>query len=433
MNPQLKKLTNGLPIILVPMKGSESLTVMVLANTGSRFEPQGKEGLAHFFEHIVFKGTANFPTAQKLAAAIDGLGADFNAFTSHEYTGYFVKAAAKHTATALDVVSDMLLRPKLRTEDVEREKGVIIEEINMYHDQPASHVSNLFNQLAYQGSGLGHNIVGTKETVSAIKADDFKAFLKQWYGLPNLVLVLAGKDTVVNDPKTLKLAEEMFSKSTESRAAEKQVINSFLADPDLADSRLQVENRETQQAHFVLGWPGINRSDERKYAMSVLSAVVGGNMSSRLFTEVREKRGLCYYVHSVTDQFHDKGMVGVAAGVDPQRVKEAIGVSAAEFHKIATGKQKISKTELSRAQEYLIGKWALNMEDSSSVAQFVGLRQVLLNELISLEEMIKRIQAVTIPELTELAQELIKPGEARLALIGPHKDKQVFQDLIKDL
>ncbi len=433
MNPKLHQLSNGLSVITAPMKGVESLTVMLLANTGSRFEPIGKEGLAHFLEHMVFKGTKKYLTAQKLAATIDALGADFNAFTSHEYAGYYVKAAAKHLSTAVDVLSDMLLQPTLNEEDIEREKGVIVEEINMYHDQPASHVGNLFARMVYQGSGLGHDIIGTKDSVTAIKSADFRAFLSQWYGLGNLVLVLAGKAEVVESAETLKLVEEMFDKKTEDRLEGKQEITELLSDDQLAKQRLHLEQRETQQAHFILAWPGINRTDERKYAAYVLSALMGGNMSSRLFTEVREKRGLCYYVRSTTDQFHDKGIFGVSAGVDPGRVEEAIQVSADEFHKLATGKQKLTKSELSRAQEYLIGKWALNMEDSDTMAQFVGLRQVLLGEIETVQEMMRKIQAVTLEEVNQVARELILPGEARLALIGPYDDQDKFGELIKNL
>lgn len=433
MQPNLKKLANGLSVITVPMTGIESLTAMVLVNTGSRYEVAGKEGIAHFFEHIVFKGTKRYPTAQKLAATVDGLGANFNAFTSQEYTGYYVKAAAKHLPKALDVVSDMLLAPAIRDEDVAREKGVIIEEINMYHDQPARHIANLFDRMVFQGSGLGHDIIGTKETVSAITSADFRAFLSQWYGLSNMVLVLAGKASVVEDPATLTLVEEFFSKDGGERANTFQSTAPFLGDLSLGPQRLHVEFRDTQQAHFILGWPGINRFDSDRYTLAVLETILGGNMSSRLFIEVREKRGLCYYVNAVSDEFHDKGVVGVAAGVDPARVEEAITVSAAEFHKLADGRKKVSKTELKRAQEYLVGKWALSMEDSDFVAQFAGLRKILRNEVTSVDAILKKIQAVTLEDLDRLAKRLVQPGEARLAIIGPYKDSKPFEKLLKSL
>lgn len=433
MRPTLTQLDIGLPVMTVSMPGIESLTVMAVVNTGSRFEPKGKEGLAHFFEHIVFKGTKRYPTAQKLSATIDGLGADFNAFTSHEYTGYYVKAAAKHLHTALDVVSDMLLAPMLREADVQREKSVIAEEINMYYDSPARYISDLFGRMVYQGSGLGHDVIGTKETVAGISAADFRAFLGQWYGLPNMVVVLAGKKSLVEDPKTMAAVREFFSKESDDRVAKFAAVKPFLSDSKLAKQRLHLEFRDTQQAHFILAWPGIKAKSLDRYAMAVLSALIGGYMSSRLFIEVREKRGLSYYVHSMTDQFHDRGVIGVAAGVDPARLDEAITVSAGEFHKLATGKRAVTKSELTRAQEYLVGKWALSMEDSDAMAQFAGLRKILLNEVSSVQEVMERIQAVSLGDVARLAKRLILPGEARLALIGPYKDQARFAKLIKGL
>lgn len=433
MQPTLHTLSNGLPMITVPMPGIESLTAMVVVNTGSRFEAAGKEGIAHFFEHIVFKGTKRYPTAQKLSSTIDGLGADFNAFTSQEYTGYYVKAAAKHLAKALDVISDMLLEPRLREADVTREKGVIVEEINMYHDTPSSHIANIFDRMVYGGSGLGHDIIGSKETVLGLTSADFRAFLSQWYGLPNMVLVLAGKTAVVVDSKTLTLVEEMFSKAGGKRADSLQPVKPFLSAGSLSPARLHLEYRKTQQAHFVLAWPGIDRGDPARYALAVLEVILGGNMSSRLFTEVREKRGLCYYVHARAEEFHDMGTLGVAAGVDPARIDEAITVSADEFHKLADGRQRVTKIELKRAQEYLVGKSTLEMEDSDAVAQFAGLRKILLNEVSTIQEVMGKIQAVTLEDVERLAKRLVKKGEARLALIGPYKDKARFAKLLKGL
>ena len=433
MNPQFTKLANGLSVIIIPMKGVESLTVMALVNTGARFEPRGKEGLAHFFEHIVFKGTEKYPTAQKLSAAVDNLGADFNAFTNHEYTGYYVKAAAKHLTVALDVVSDLLLSPLIRPKDVEREKGVIVEEINMYHDTPIRHVDNLFSQLVYQGSSLGHNVVGTKQTVQAITSADFKTFIQQWYGLSNMVLVLSGKASAVENPATLKLIEKMFNKNQNGRRQQHQDIQPFLSDESLAAERFKLESRQTQQAHFILGWPGIKRNHPDRHTLSVLSVILGGNMSSRLFTEVREKRGLCYYIHSKVDQYHDKGLLGMMAGVDPARIIEAIQVSTDVFQRMADHSQKLTKTELKRAQEYLIGKLVLSMEDSDFVAQFVGLRKILLNKITTPQETIKKIQSVTLEQVMILAERLIKSGELRLALIGPYQDERKFTDLLKKL
>ncbi len=431
MTSQKLTLKNGLPVLLLPMAGVESITAMVLTNTGSRYETDQQFGIAHFFEHIVFKGTKNYQTAQKLAATIDALGAEFNAFTSNEYTGYYVKTAAKHVETSLDVLSDMLLQPKLNEADIEREKGVIIEEMNMYEDTPARHVDNLFNRMVFKGTGLGHDILGTKETVSQITKADFEVFLSQWYGLPNMLLVLAGKATSVLDEKLHQKIESLFAKETTQRAAQVDIKSQFFAG-NLAGDRLWLEHKATQQAHFIIGWQSLKRNDPQRYALAVASTVLGANMSSRLFTEIREKRGLSYYVHSAVDQFHDTGIFGAAAGVDPKRVEEAISVAAQEFHKLANGEKPVTAEELSRAKESMIGSTILSLEDSSAVAQFYGLKEVLTGKLETLEEVTKKIQAVTIEDVQKIVTQLIKKNEMRLALIGPYKDQAKFNELIKD-
>lgn len=389
----------------------------MLANTGSRYESPDQKGIAHFFEHIVFKGTKKYPTAQDLASTIDGIGANFNAYTSKEYTGYFVHAASHHLTTALDVLSEMMLQPLLRQEDIDREKGVIIEELNMYVDQPMSHVANQFDQLVFGDTGLGHDIIGTKETVSSVTTADFQSLLKQWYGLGNLVVVLAGNAKVIEDPATMKLVKANFSKDGGDRHPDWQDISNRL-DGAVQSDKLRVIHRQTDQAHFVLGWPGIKRGDDRKFAASLLATVLGGNMSSRLFSEVREQRGLGYYVHADVDTYHDTGMFGASAGVDPNRVDEALEVTIDQFHQAASGKRPITSVELQRAKDYVLGKTSLGLESSDSVAQYFGMRYLLLQKLDNVESIQDRIKAVTLDEVNQLVAELIQPGQLRLAIIG---------------
>lgn len=437
---RLDTLTNGLPVLSIPMPAIKSVTVLVLANTGSRYESADKQGIAHFFEHIVFKGTEKFPTAQELSSYIDAVGADFNAFTSKEYTGYYVKAASQHTGLALDVISDMLLRPQIRQSDIDREKGVIIEEINMYADTPARHVGDLFDNLYFKGTGLEHDIIGSKETVSGISSEDFKAFLKQWYGYGNLLLVMAGDDTVVGQLDTFDLIETYFAKTgpmTEGRVIGKQNIAEIIASEattagDLpVDQRIHLAEKKTEQAHFVLGWPGIHRMDPRRYAVSLLSTILGGPMSSRLFIEVREQRGLCYYIHADTDLYHDRGVLGVAAGVDPTRITEALKVTLDEFYAVTDGRKPITAAELQRAKDYVAGKMVLGLEDSESVAQFFGMRQLLTNQISSPDEVLEKIRAVTLDEVNQVARELIVPDQVRLTIIGPYSTAEEFAQLLR--
>ncbi len=410
------------------MASVKSATVLVLSNTGSRYEEREQFGIAHFFEHIVFKGTQSYPTAHDLSSTIDGIGADFNAFTSKEYTGYYVKAAARHLDLSLDVVSDMLLTPKLRQDDIDREKGVIIEELNMYVDMPARHINNIYDQLFYDGSGLAHDIIGTKETISGTTSERFQAFLRKWYGLGNLVVIVAGDASVVDDPKLLKKIEQAFAKGDVSdRANGKQDLSKYLSDSPVSDKRFHLEHRATEQAHFVLGWPGITRTSPEKYAAALLGIILGGNMSSRLFSEVRETRGLCYYVHSDVDMNHDGGNIGASAGVEIGRVEEAIEVTKDVCVSLADGSKPVTKQELEKAKEYAIGKFILSLEDSESVAQTFGMRELLLGEEIDVEELIAKYRAVNLDEVQAVAKKLISSDGMRLALIGPYQDEGKFK------
>lgn len=427
-----KKLSSGLQIIRVPMAGVESITVLALCNTGSRYETPAEEGIAHFFEHIVFKGTKNYPDAQILAGAIDEIGADFNAFTSKEYTGYYVKSASKHIERSLDVVSDMLLQPLIKEDDVQREKKVIIEEINMYQDMPKSQVGNIFETMVFEGSGLSHDILGSRETINAITRKHFLKFLKKWYSLGNLVLVIAGDAKVVNSEKTIPLVKKYFNKKHEERDSGRiDTIKLVSKELRISNKKLKLEYKKTEQAHLVLGWVGLNRDDERRYALTLLATVLGGNMSSRLFTEVREKRGLCYYVRSDNDYYHNTGIFGASAGVDPTRIDEAIQVILDEFSSLANGKNPITADELRKAKDYINGTMVLGLEDSRSVGQFFGLKQVLSDKISSPQEVLDKISKVTLAQVNKLAKDLIVPGEARLAVIGPYKSSKKFAKLIK--
>jgi predicted Zn-dependent peptidase len=428
---QLDTLKNGLQVLRIPMNSLQSVTVMALVNTGSRYEPEAKQGIAHFFEHIVFKGTEKFPTAHDLSHTIDSIGADFNAFTGKEYTGYYVKSAAEHLDLALDVVSDMLLTPRLRQEDIDREKGVIIEEMNMYRDMPQAHIANEFEEIIFAGTGVGHDIIGTKETVSSVTSQDFVDFLSQWYGPSNIILVVAGNAQKVNSDQTLQTIEQYFNKKmVGERQKVWQNIKPHQSDNIFSDQKFLLIPRQTEQAHFILGWPSIKRGDDKRYALALLSTILGEGMSSRLFSEVREKRGLCYYVGSSMSQFHDGGMIGARAGVDPSRVEEAIKVTINEFTQVVDGKKPITAQELTKAKDYTIGKTVLSLEDSESLAQYLGIKKLLLGTTETPEQVLEQLKKVTLEEVQDLAKELLKPGELRFGLIGDFEDEEKFKSII---
>lgn len=430
LNYSLTTLQSGLPVIRVPMPAVESVTVLVLCNTGSRYEKPEQYGIAHFFEHMVFKGTKKYSTAQILANTVDGIGADFNAFTGKEYTGYYVKSASQHLGLALDVVSDMLLAPALRQDDIDREKGVIVEELNLYLDTPHRHITDLFDNMVYQGNGLEHDIVGNKTTIRSLKSEDFQTFLQSWYGPGNMLLILAGDSRVVESEATMDQVRAAFAKDAGERVRNKIKLDQHLEKDPISRLKLHVEHKKTEQAHFVLGWPGINRRDPDRYALTLLSTILGGNMSSRLFTEVREKRGLCYYVHSDVDQVHDGGIFGASAGVDPNRIEEALQVAINEFTQLVDGPKPLTAAELTKAKDYIAGKMTLGLEDSESVAQFFGMKQLLLDKIETPEVAMAKLKAVNLEEVTAVAKRLIKPGQLRLAVIGPFTEKAKFEKLI---
>lgn len=413
------------------MPGVSSLTSLVLTNTGSRYEEPKEFGIAHFFEHMVFKGTPSYPNPQLLASAIDGIGADFNAFTSREYTGYYIKSASQHLELTLDVLSDMLLRPLLKQEDLERERGVIIEEMNMYKDNPMHHIANVFEETVWDGSGLSHDIIGTKETVGQVNRADFVNFLSKWYGMGNMLIILAGDEKVVMAEKTLGLVEKMFAKEVEhARQEGKQVAKNLEKDGFISSRRLVVVNRPTEQAHLIMGWPSLKRGHSRRHALSLLSVILGGSMSSRLFTEVREKRGLCYYVSSDVDYYRETGFFGASAGVETKRVNEAVEVIRQEFLQVADRSRSVTPEELARAKEYVAGKTLLSFEDSRSVGQFYGLKQLLLDKIETPEEVLAAIRAVTLEDVHSVANDLLQPEKLRLGVIGPYQEEQ-FMALVQ--
>jgi predicted Zn-dependent peptidase len=426
----LDTLPSGLQVIRVPLPAVQSVTVLALVNVGSRYEEPRLWGISHFLEHMVFKGTEKYPDAQSLAAAVDAIGAKFNAFTSKEYTGYYVKATSKGMDLALEVVSDMLMTPQLRQDDIDREKGVIIEEINMYADMPASHIGNIFEQMVYNQATIGHDIIGTKESVSALTSEDFAQHLKQWYGRSNIVLIVSGDETVVNQSNLLEKVDQLFQKGNAAERQSEKALSHLGSDP-FKNEKLHVELRKTEQAHFVMGFPALKRSHPQRHILSLLSVLLGGNMSSRLFSEVREKRGLCYYVHSDTDFYHDVGLFGASAGVDPRRVEEAVKVTADEFYALADGRKPVTAEELQRAKDYITGKFVLDLEDSESVAQYFGMKQLLLGKIETPQELLERYMSATLDELNQMARELIKKDALRFAVIGPFEDRSVFERAVE--
>jgi len=422
MKYKLTKLKNGLRVIAVPMASMESATVTVWVKVGSRFETPKTSGLSHFLEHIVFKGSKKRPSAKAISTAIDSFGGEFNASTSKEWTDFYIKAPVTRIDTACDVLADMVLNPLIKSSDVEREKGVICEEIAMYEDTPIAKIEDYFENLIYSGNSLGRDIAGTKDTIRGISRNDFLRYRTMYYGSNNVVVTIAGG---ISEKRALGLAEKYFGdlKKVDQKKAKKFAYK-------YTKPRVNLVSRKIEQAHLILGFFGNKRNLKTKYAEAVLASILGGGMSSRMFTEVREKRGLAYAVKTSADHLTDCGYLSTYAGVDLKRVDEAIRVILKEYYDISRQPSDISQKEFKKAKEYIKGHLALSLEDTTAVNSFFGLRELLDEEIELPETIYKKIDDVTIDEVLAVAKDLFKPEKLNLAITGPFKNKGRFQRLI---
>ncbi|OGV91970.1 hypothetical protein A3A66_04580 [Microgenomates group bacterium RIFCSPLOWO2_01_FULL_46_13] len=423
-NYRLTRLDSGLRLLTVPMPGLDSLTVLAMVGVGSRFEPAKEAGIAHFLEHMVFKGTVNYPSAMALSSAIDSVGGSYNAFTGKDYTGYYVKVAASHLELALDVISDMLLVPQLRPEDIEREKGVIVEEINMYEDEPQRKIADVYDTVVYGKTTLGSEIIGFKTTVNSLKSSHLTDFLNAWYNLGNVVLVVAGSSQVVSHPNLVQRVTKYFSKG-QPRSGQGQRRFGI---PPQTQTRVKLIHRPTEQAHFYLGVPGLTRQDKLRYVQTVLATVLGGNSSARLFNEIREKRGLAYYAYASSSFYQDTGSLYAFEGVDPKRIDDAIKVTLEQFASIS-GKD-LTKKEVNRAKQYLTGKLTLDWEDSHAVAITYARKLVLEDKIETPDDILRHLDQVQPAGIRRLARQIFVPSRLNLALIGPYKEEGRFRKLV---
>ena len=421
MPPVLSTLSNGASLLRIPMPAVKSVTVLALVNAGRRYEPEEWAGISHFLEHMVFKGTQNFANSQELSAAIDNVGGEFNAFTSKEYTGYYVKLASRYLDVARNVVSDMLCTPKLRPEDITREAQVIREEISMYEDMPMRRIGDVYDELLYNGNLQGE-VLGEKETIARLTRDNFVEYISTWYGFENVVFVVAGDENVVGDEALVSKVEEYLAKGGGERQSHEH--DSFFENNHYGTEKKRIITKETEQAHFVLGMPSFSRKDKRRYALSLFSTLLGRTMSSRLFTEIRDNRGLCYYVRSNTDFYHDAGSFDVAAGVDPHRIEEAITATRQELLQ-AIDSRPVTELELKGARQNMIGGLFLELEDTQSVAYWYGLKYLLEGVLETEQEVIQKLEKVTLEEVNQVAKDIIQEDQIRLALIGPFKEEDL--------
>lgn len=414
------KLKSGLNLIHAPIKG-KAVTLLVMIRVGSKYEEDKIAGLSHFLEHMFFKGTDKRPNTKAISEYLDEVGGEYNAFTSKEYTGFYAKVAKEHIERAYDFISDILLNSKFREEDIEREKGVIIEEMNMYQDNPMVYVGEKFEELLYKGQSAGRLIIGNKKSVNATKKTDFEDYYKKHYLASNMVLCLAGD---IEEGKFRDLSKKYFKeiKSGET-IKKKRVIDKQNG------SKVLLMNKKTDQTHFCLGFRAYNIFNRKKYALKILSTILGETMSSKLFLEVREKLGLCYYIRSAIETYTDSGYFIVQAGVDNMKINKAISATINEFKKILD--KGISDKDINKAKEYIRGKMMIGLETSDELASFLTNQKILKDEIKTEEELFKNIEKVTKKDIEEVAFEVFADNKLNLSIIGPHKDKNKFEKILK--
>ncbi len=423
MKYTLHTLSNGLKVVLVPITEMASATTLVMVGAGSRYENRANSGVSHFLEHMAFKGTKNRPTAREISSLIDGIGAESNAFTSKEITGYYIKSSYEHVDLALDVLSDMLSNLLLDPEEIKRESGVILEEINLNEDTPTRKIGDIYEHVLYGDTPMGWDIAGDKETVKKLERQDFVDYMKSLYSADNMVVVVAGRF----DPEkillniTLKFGNLPTFKTI-----------SFIPATDTQQGAVTfIKQKNTEQAHFALGVRTIGMTDKKEeLALEVLASILGGGMSSRLFHEVREKRGLAYYARAYSENYKDVGYLAAFAGVDKNRIDEAITVVRDELLKVCSDAE-ITQEELIKAKEYLKGHFILDLEDTRSVSVYYASDLILKGEMENPEEVLKQVDEITLEDVKKAAQKYLKRENMNLAIIGDFTDRERFESLLK--
>lgn len=411
-------LPSGLRIITVPMADNPSVTVLVMVEAGSKYETKEISGLSHFLEHMIFKGSAKRPKAIDISRELDSIGAHYNAFTTQEFTGYYAKADTRHFDKILDVVSDMYLNPLFDSKEIEKEKGVIIEEIRMYQDLPQQHVQDVFMDLLYGDQPAGWNVAGTEANVRSFNRQNFLDYRRKHYVAGATTVVAAGS---FDEKKITGLIEKAFSAVPDRTKSGKLAIKE-------AQNKAQIKTqfKETDQTHLVIGARTFSIFDERMPTMQVLSTILGRGMSSRLFAKMRDDLGICYYIRTEPNIFTDHGVLTISAGVDNARVEEAIKGILAECERLKT--EPVGEAEMKKVKDYIAGTTMLELETSDARAEFCGFQEIMKKNVELPEAITAKINAVTAADVQKLAQEIFVNAGLNMAIVGRFKDVEVFKE-----
>ena len=417
---QRDALSNGLRVLTAPLEHAQSVTCYIMLAAGSRYENVANRGIAHFAEHMFFKGPERRPTAKDIALEVDRFGGEFNAFTSKEYTGYYIRCAGEQRDQALDVLVDMIRNSKFDPEELEREKGVIVEEMNMYFDTPRDYVSSVYDELLFGDNPLGWETLGTKETVTGATRDTFLDYISSWYKPARMVVGVAGMTGDDLLPRLEDLLGDIEPADT-GQPVPSAVERS-------TEPRVRIHSKDSDQANVCIGLPSYPLGHPDRYALQLLGTVLGTGMSSRLFLEVRERRGLAYYVYALNSSYTDAGTLVSQAGVDLKRADEAVGVIAQEFKRLA--EERVPDDELEKARALAKGRFVLQTESPNGLLLFGLRREILEGRAAEPAELLAGLDAVTVDDVHRVAQDVIGGQGLRLAVIGPFDDAATFERLL---
>lgn len=414
-------LKNGMRIITVPMIENQTATVLVLVEAGSKYETKEINGVSHFLEHLCFKGTEKRPTSFDITKELDGLGAQSNAFTGEELTGYYAKAHKKQISKLLDIISDIYLHPVFNTEEIEKEKGVIIDEISMYEDMPAQDVHDLFMKALYGDQPAGWGVAGTKNIIRDMTREEIVSYRSKQYVAEATTVVIVGGGFKEKD--IIKEIEKKFEHISIGKKTGKKKVVSVQKDPVVL-----IKHKETDQTHMVLGVKTFDMYRKENAILNVLAAILGKGMSSRLFQKIRNEMGVGYYVHASSNEFTDHGYLSVSTGVNNQRVDEVIKAIIEECKKLTI--EEVSKEELKKVKDFIAGNIMLGLESSDAIASFYGGQEIFKKPIKSPEQMIKELNAVSAKEIKTMAKKIFKDEKLNLAMIGPFKDSSHFEKIL---
>lgn len=405
-------LGNGLRIITVPTKGNPAATVLVMVETGSNYETKGQNGLSHFLEHMCFKGTALRPNSAIIHRELDGLGAQSNAFTTNEFTGYYAKAERQQWKKVLDILADMYLNPIFPKDDLEKERGVILQEISMYEDQPQRLVWDVLAKLMYGDTPAGRPIIGPAENIKRFTRGDFIEYRDTHYTAKKTLVIVAGD---ISEAEIKKEVSRLFKNIHTGKKLEKPAVVEKQSAPAIL-----VKKKKTDQMHLVISFRSFDAKDKRGAAFSILAAILGGGFSSRLFEKLRDEMGVCYYVSATNDRYTDHGMFTIATGIDPKRIDEVVKVILAECKRLT--EEKVSDEDLNRTKDYVAGNMYLSLETTDALAEFYAIQEVLKERVVSPLEWEKELRTVTAQDVLNAAREIFKKERLNLAIVGDVKN-----------